>query len=167
VNWKTVSIGLASACVVACKSSDGGTHSSAGAGAAGPVKIVQPWTDQFLVPALLVADSVRIEGPVGLLDHLATRTEPDAHARREETTAQGFLQEITQKPDVAPAEIHAFLDQLEIVALKRITVLERPGPVNVLILATGDVFLRNLTTKAEQRETSLRIEGRIERAAVR
>lgn len=160
---------LAAACVAACTSSGGKTRGSEGAAhdVATKGEVARPWTDRFRPPALLVADSVRVEGPVGLLDHIATRSEPDAHVRREETTTQGFLQEIVQKPDAPPAEIRAFLDQLEIVAMKRVTVLERPGPVDVVVIATGDVYLRDLTAKTERRESSLRIEGKIARPAAR
>lgn len=161
--------GFAAACAVACTSSGDKTRGSEDSSHAvtRTNEVARPWTDRFRKPSLLVADTVRVEGPVGLLEHLATRTEPDAHSRREETTTQGFLQEIVQKPDVPLAEIHAFLDQLEIVAMKRITVLERPGPVDVVVVATGDVYFRDIAAKTERRETSLRIEGKVERRAER
>lgn len=122
-----------------------------------------PWTDQFAASALLVADEIRIEGPVGLLAHAYTPHDPELHERAEKTVPSGYLQEIVVKPDVGPAEIQGKLDNLTLVALKRLVVLERPGPVDVVVLAAGDAYWNDRTTKEEQRGDTLRFVGKIRR----
>ncbi len=122
-----------------------------------------PWTDRFMSPALLVADQVRIEGPIGLLEHLATPSNPELHDRTEKTVPAGYLQQITIKEGVGPAEIQAQLDNLAIVALKKLVVLERPGLVDLVVLAAGDAYYNDKATAEEQRADSLRFVGQIDR----
>lgn len=121
-----------------------------------------PWTEAFLEPAVLLAADVRIEGPRGLLRHIATVTNPEEFDRVEKTLPEGFLQEIVVKPDALGAEIRAQLDQLAIVATHRLTVLERPGPVDVLVIANGDAYWAR-GKDAEKRGEGLRLEGKIAR----
>jgi len=121
------------------------------------------WTARFQAPAVLVADSVRIEGPDGLLDHVATRADDAAHVRTERVTADGFLTTIERRTGVAPLEIKAFLDRFEIAAWKRLVLLERPGPVDVVLIAEGEVFLHDTTSGKETRGATLRIDGKIPR----
>lgn len=123
----------------------------------------KPWTERFQQPGLIVADEVRIEGPDGLLDHIATRIDPESHVRNEKTTPQGFLTTIEQRPNAAPLEIKIFLDRTEIVALRKVVMLERPGPVDVVLSASGDVLWKDLRTQAESRKPALRLEGKIPR----
>ena len=121
-----------------------------------------PWTDSFLQPAVLLAADVRIEGPVGLIRHCATVSNPEELQRVEKTIPEGFLQEIVVRPDAPGAEIRGQLDQLAIVATQRLTILERPGPVDVLVVANGDVYwVRG--KEPEKRGASLRLEGKIAR----
>lgn len=121
-----------------------------------------PWTEDFQKPAVLVAQEVRIEGPRGLLQHVATISDPSELDRVEKTVPEGFLQEIVVKPDAVGAEIKAQLDQLAIVATRRLYVLERPGPVGVLVLARGDAYYA-LGKETEKRGETLRLEGKIAR----
>ena len=122
-----------------------------------------PWTDRFMKPAVLVADQVRIEGPVGLLEHLATPSNPELHDRTEKTVPAGYLQQISAKEGIGPVEIQAQLDNLTIVALKKLVVLERPGPVDLVVLAAGDAYYNDKSTAEEQRSDSLRFVGQIDR----
>jgi hypothetical protein len=122
-----------------------------------------PWTDRFMKPSVLVADQVRIEGPVGLLEHLATPSNPELHERTEKTVPAGYLQQITAKEGIGPVEIQAQLDNLTIVALKKLVVLERPGPVDLVVLAAGDAYFNDKSTAEEQRADSLRFVGQIDR----
>ena len=54
------------------------------------------------------------------------------------------------------------LDNLAIVSLHSLTILERPGPVDVLVIATGDAFLKEKGAD-ESRGSTLRIEGKVKR----
>ena len=121
----------------------------------------KPWTDAFMEKAVLVADEVLIEGPEGLLDHSATRAEPEFHARTERTLADGYLQEIRVKAANAP-EIRCQLDGLQIAAGKRLRILQRPGPVAVTVRATGAAFWKEVATGKEQRAEKIELVGEVE-----
>lgn len=149
--------------LLACGSTRTKSDAHSDARAKPPLAEDAPWTEQFTKPALLVADEIRIEGPVGLLAHAYTPHDPELHDRSEKTVPSGYLQEISVKPEVGPAEIRGKLDNLTIVALKRLVVLERPGPVDVVVLAAGDAYWNDQTTKEEQRSDTLRFVGKVRR----
>ena len=127
------------------------------------VKSHRPWTADFEKKCVLIATDVRVEGPVGLLDHIVTRSDPAFHERSEKTIPAGFLQQIALKDGVGELEIKAWLDRLEIVATRRLTVLERPGTLEVLVLAAGDAYWVDNESKEEKRAESLRFVGKIAR----
>ena len=156
------------ALVAACSSPDSSTRTASG-GEGEPEKSAQerllaplPWTEAFQKPAVLIATDVRIEGPKGLLRHVATISDAEELNRVEKTIPEGFLQDIVVKPDAVGAEIRAQLDQLAIVATRRLTVLERPGPVDVVVLASGDAYWAR-GKEPEKRGDSLRLDGKIVR----
>ena len=128
--------------------------------------VPKAWTEKFQQRAILVADEVRIEGPDGLLDHVASSIDPETLTRTEKVTPDGFLTTIEHKAGAPPVEIKVQLDRTEIVALRRVVLLERPGPVDVVLSAKGDVWWTDLTTKEEQRPRELRIEGKIARGQI-
>lgn len=119
-----------------------------------------PWTDAFLEVALLMADEVRIEGPPGLIAHFVGRVE-EGVTRSVKTLPEG-LRQIYAVDEGAFGEIRAQLDQLQIVALRRIVVLERPGPVDVVVEARGDVFHQDPRGEV-RRGPSLRLAGPLRR----
>lgn len=119
-----------------------------------------PWTAAFLESALLVASEVRIEGPPGLIAHFVGRVE-EGVASEVKTVPEGLRQTFTVEGRAA-VEIRAQLDQLRIVAERRLVVLERPGPVDVLIEARGDVYHRDPQGR-EVRSPSLRLVGPVPR----
>ncbi len=120
-----------------------------------------PWTDAFQKTAVLLANDVRVEGPQGLIAHIATVSNPELLERVEKATPEGFLQSIRLKEGVHGVEIKAQLDRLTIVATERLTVLEHPGAASVVVDAKGEVFLHDLESKAEKRGETLRLEGKI------
>jgi hypothetical protein len=124
-----------------------------------PPPAPRPWTESFRSSALLIADEVRIEGPKGLLDHIATRIEPDFHTYVAETLPEGFQQTFEPRRADAGIDIRAYFDALEVVALKRLVLLERPGEVDVVVQAAGDAFWRESATGREQRGSLLRFVG--------
>lgn len=132
---------------------------------AAPRKVEPPrWTDRFLgAERVLVAEDVRIEGPQGLLDHAVTGSVESSHDVEHKTLPQGYQVTIVQREGVPPAEIRAQLDQLTIVATRRLVLLERPGPVDVVLTANGDVFFKDGPVAPDVRQPALRIEGRIQR----
>lgn len=157
---------LAAACAGAGATKSDST-ADAQASAARRGAAIKPWTDRFEKPGVLVADEIDIEGPDGLIDHVATRVDPEFHERQERTTTEGYRQEIAQKgprvSGVPVSEIKVFLDQLEIAALRKVVILARPGNVPVKVTARGNVYWTDSTTHEEKRGDVLRFEGAISR----
>ncbi len=122
-----------------------------------------PWTERFTTAQVLVADDVRIEGPKPLLEHVVTLSDPDLHSVEVKTTPAGLLQTITLRPGQTGIEIRAHVDNLAISALRRLTILERPGAGDALVAASGNVYWKDAATGAEQRGASLRLPGPIRR----
>ena len=124
-----------------------------------PPPAPSPWTKSFQSSALLIADEIRIEGPKGLLDHIATRIEPEFHTYEATTLPEGFQQLFKPRTEAAGIDIRAYFDALEVVAFQRLVLLERPGDVDVIVQAVGDAFYREASTGREQRGSSLRFVG--------
>ncbi|SRR5260221_14083625 len=137
------------------------------ASAASPASAAAPWTDAFSVSTALLAAEVRIEGPPGLISHVASVSDPEELDRKEKTTPEGFLQVISVKPEARGARITAQLDRLAIVALERLTILERPGATTVVVTAKGDVYWENPKTGEVKRGDTLRFDGKIGEKAAR
>lgn len=125
---------------------------------------VKPWTDAFVKPAVLIAHDVRVEGPDGLLEHFVSRQELDIVDIQTKATPDGLLQTYTLFEGVPNGEIRAQLDNLAITCLGKLEVLERPGHVPVVVLATGDAYYQETTSKLEKRGPTLRFEGAVVRA---
>ena len=127
-----------------------------------PPPVAAPWTDAFLKKAVLFADEIQIEGPRGMIKHAGVRIEPEIHDSSTRTTKDGLLQEVRQKA-AADGEVHAILDNWELVAFQRITILERPGPCDVRLRARGGARFVDQTTSQEQNGETLQFEGKIAR----
>lgn len=128
-----------------------------------PVVIHKPWTVQFVKPAILVAQEIEVEGPIGLFDHFVTTREEMIQDVEEKTTSAGYRQTITLKPGAGAVEIRAQLDELRFSALRKLSMLERPGPVDVVVVGRGDAWWRETGTSNEQRGASLRFVGQVRR----
>ncbi|MDF1799492.1 MAG: hypothetical protein P1V81_09980 [Planctomycetota bacterium] len=119
-------------------------------GVGGPAEVIvelPPFPDRFLRNTLLVADQVVIEGPKGLLDHVALGQDDELLDYSVETLPIGFRQVLSKKPGGDFVQIRAGLDAWEITALQRVMVLERPGDVPVRIVAAGNVWFRSLDAR--------------------
>ncbi|MFT4539075.1 MAG: hypothetical protein ACI841_002969 [Planctomycetota bacterium] len=122
-----------------------------------------PWTETFMKKSALVADYVTIRGPKGLLDHAVVQQDPDHFEFKAEATSAGFRQVTSIRRDVDIYDpIRAQLDALQIMVLREIVVLERPGPVSVEIDARGSVYYHDLATGHEQRTDQLELVGAVE-----
>lgn len=115
----------------------GAPGAAAPTAAAAPKK--RPWPAELAREAILIADVVQIEGPEGLIEHVAVRQEGSDIEYKAETTTNGFLQTWTPKPGV---EVRGQIDNCVIVAMQRITALERPGATSVEIRAHGAAVYR-------------------------
>lgn len=152
-----LAIALATACGSTPKGpgpDDGGADPGAGLdlpdGPDGPGEVVvelPPFPDRYMRNTLLVADQIVIEGPKGLLDHVALGQDDVLLDYAVETLPAGFRQILSKKAGSDYVEIRAGLDAWEITALERVMVLERPGDVPVRIIAAGNVWFRSLDAR--------------------
>lgn len=110
-----------------------------------------PWPDDFKTSAILLADEIEVSGPKGLLAHIALRQDPDLIDYRMETTSAGLLQEARARADAGYVEIRAQLDNWAVVAMQRMTILERPGDVPVEVRARGNAVWHPANGAPEQR----------------
>jgi len=124
----------------------------------------KPWTERFFAVGMLAANDVRIEGPDGLLEHVVSSQDLQISEVVTKTTTDGLLQTITLRTDAVGAEIRAQLDNLAISCFRSLTILERPGPVDVVVTAAGDVyFLEKGSEQGELRAPTLRVVGQVTR----
>ena len=103
---------------------------------------VRPWKPYFKVPQSLVADELYVEGPEGVLEHIALGHDSAAHIYTTETTPDGLLQVVELRPGINPASapIRIQMDALDMRILRRVTVLERVGVPPVEVRASGNVW---------------------------
>ncbi len=152
-----VALALAAALVpTACRSTEAETQGRR------PPSARPPWTAAFLRPAMLVAEDVMIEGPDDLIDHIAVVQDPENTVYEVKTTERGLLQ-TTRIKTQRQVEIRAQLDALQIVALRRLRVLSRPGDVPVRVRASGEVWWQLADGSDEKRAPSLELVGQRER----
>ncbi len=102
-----------------------------------------PWTGAFSGTAVMLAETIYIEGPQGLLEHVAARVDDAYFQRATETTDQGFLQTIVRPSESVP-EIRVRLDRWTMAAVSRVVILERFDECPVTVVATGDAIWRDV-----------------------
>lgn len=115
------------------------------------------WTQEFQAKSILIANEISIEGPPGLIEHLALKQLPD-QTYGAKTIAEGFLQEVSA-PEGAANPIWMQLDNLAIYAVRNARILERVSAGPVRIRARGEVLWKNLDSGAEKRAESLDLVG--------
>lgn len=101
-----------------------------------------PWTGEFRERAVLLAQSIRIEGPEGLLDHCVVRSDDALFVRSARTTEEGFLQVTQPKASSGGETVRGQLDQWQLAATGQIVVLENPAFERVVVRAQGEVYWR-------------------------
>ena len=102
-----------------------------------------PWTGAFTETAVMLAGTIYVEGPQGLLEHVAARVDDAYFQRATETTDQGFLQTIVRPSESVP-EIRVRLDRWTMAAVSRVVILERFDDCPVTVVATGDAIWRDV-----------------------
>lgn len=102
-----------------------------------------PWTGAFSETAVMLAGTIYVEGPRGLLEHVAARVDDAYFQRATETTDQGFLQTIVRPSESVP-EIRVRLDRWTMAAVSRVVILERFDECPVTVVATGDAIWRDV-----------------------
>lgn len=121
--------------------------------------VPRPWTKAFVLPAVLIADEIRVEGPDDLLAHFAGRQDPSTTTYTSRTTGEGLLQETVMQPGVGGAEITAQLDGWELHALRRLVVLQRFGDASVTVVGSGNAYWASASGGGERRGEMLVFRG--------
>ncbi|MEZ5973841.1 MAG: hypothetical protein R3F17_10135 [Planctomycetota bacterium] len=93
------------------------------------------WTDAFAQKAVLLAETIEIEGPPGLRVHAALTADTDRYVVSQKATDEGLLQTVATRPEQG-FEVRCQLDAWQLAA-QHIRVLERPGNCDVVVRATG------------------------------
>ena len=121
------------------------------------------WTREFQHEAVLMADEIAIEGPPDLVDHVVLRSDPETSDYTSRTITEGLLQELAARPAMGTPVVGQ-LDGWSLAAVRRITVLQRPGEVPVKVIARGNVYWAAVDGSGERRENVLEFLGRHEPA---
>jgi hypothetical protein len=79
------------------------------------------------------------------------------------TTPKGFLQTMVARSDAGFVELRATLDTWELVALKRLTWLERPAAAPVVIRASGGAVFQPVAGGEARRGPLLEFRGDVPR----
>jgi|SRR5262245_3344333 len=143
------------ACVLACKAQEAPRSGLVLEPAAGPGR---SWTEAFQHEAVLVADEIAIEGPSDLIDHVVLRQDEETSVYTTKTIPAGLWQELTARPEMG-VEVRAQLDAWSLAAVRRITVLQRPGDVPVVVRAAGKAFWSAADGSGERRAENLSFQG--------
>ena len=158
-SWNRIGVPLVLALLAACQQPSKQNTPSNG-DIAPPLHVA--WTDSFNKKAILFADEIVVDGPRGIIDHAGMRVDDQVHTSSTRTTKDGLLQEARVVPG-SEVEIHAFLDNWELIAFQKVTILERVGPCDVHVRARGDARFVDQVTKEEQHGAELSFEGKIPR----
>src|SRR5262245_15863326 len=116
------------------------------------------WTSAFVREAVLVADEISIEGPHDLIDHVVLRQDEELTTYTTKTVPEGLWQELAARPE-AGGEVRAQLGAGSLAAIRRITVLQRPGEVPVTVRARGKVYWAAADGSTERRGEELVFQG--------
>jgi len=112
------------------------------------------WTREFQREAVLMADEITIEGPPDLVDHVVLRSDPETSVYSSHTITEGLFQELAARGEMG-APVLGQLDGWSLAALRRITVLQRPGEVPVRVRAHGNVYWAAADGSSERRENEI------------
>lgn len=127
-----------------------------------------PWTEAFFQSAVLMADTIRVEGPPGLFEHAALRSDDEWFQTRTKTTTEGLLHSVRRRgsaPDMQPAR--AQLDAWDLAGLSEVVLLERfQLDAPVIVTARGNAVYVD-TNGNRQEGSELVFEGIVEAAAPR
>jgi hypothetical protein len=119
-----------------------------------------PWTTRYASKGVVMAREIVVEGPEGLREHAALQQNDTVATIVVDTTAVGLVQQLTKRDtlDGQFVELRGHVDNWNLVAFERITLIERPdrnGPVRVI--AMGEAYVS--TDGEERRGERLEVVG--------
>ncbi len=109
------------------------------------------WTGAFRETAVLIADSIRIEGPAPLIEHVVASSDKELYERSVTTTSRGLIQMVKRRPS-SSREVRVNLDAWSIAAMNEVVIVETADQQPVQVLATGNVTWRDLDAHLIQGE---------------
>ncbi len=130
----------------------------------------RPWTKAFDQGAILMGNTIRMQGPPGMSSRAALTLNDEYFVLTQKRVPEGFLQVLTLRPEILQRiangtldptlspELRCQLGRWTLVALNRIEVLERRAPCDVLVVAEGSAFWQDVNSN-EQREERLEFRG--------
>ena len=99
------------------------------------------WTGAFSETSVVLASTIRVEGPAGLRDHIVASSD-DVYERSLETTPDGLVQIIRRTSDET-REIRVQIDAWSLAAYDRVVIVERFDDGPIRIIASGEALWRN------------------------
>lgn len=159
--WKAW--GLVAALALGCSGPrESEAPATAERGVARPAAAPALWTSTFLERAALAAAVVEVEGPELLRERIAVRRDEYNHEHSERAASDGYLIEQRQRADSDGTPIRVQLDELVIDADERVTIRIRPDAPRVVVRASGDVFMRVISSGRETRTAALTLVGELD-----
>ncbi|MCP5021898.1 MAG: hypothetical protein GY930_08970 [bacterium] len=137
---------------------------------AAPAPKPRPWTKAFDQGAILMGNTIRVQGPLGMSSRAALTLNDEHFVLVQKRLPEGFLQVLTLRPEILERITNGTLDptlspelrcqvgRWTLVALNRIEVLERRVPCDVVVVAEGATFWQDVSGN-EQREERLEFRG--------
>jgi hypothetical protein len=122
-----------------------------------PRLTTEPWTDAFMQEAVLVARRIRISAPDRVAERFVALQDPDNVSIEIETTTDGLRQ--TYRVTGGDAMARGQLDAWQLAAEELLVVLQRPGRVDVELVAEGDAFFQRVGAGEGQRGSLLTFRG--------
>jgi len=107
------------------------------------------WTGAFRERSVLLARTIRVEGPAPLLSHMVASSDDDLFERSVQTTPDGLLQVVTRASDEVQV-VRGHLDAWRLAAEQKIVILERVTPGPVVVIADGEVMWRDRNGAVER-----------------
>ncbi len=130
----------------------------------------RPWTKAFDQGAVLMGNTVRVQGPPGMSSRAALTLNDEFFVLTQKRLPEGFLQVLTLRPEILERIANGTLDSTmspklrcqvgrwTLAAQSRIEVFERRVPCDVVIVAEGSAFWKDLSGN-EQHEERLEFRG--------
>ncbi len=112
---------------------------------------IEPWTEAFLSNKVLIADIIRLRGPLQLIDHVAVVQDPERVAMEIEGRETALHHIYRAKGGVLEPEIKAHLDGWALIASQELSVIHDATLDRVILEAQGGVALIDVASSQTER----------------
>lgn len=104
------------------------------------------WTGAFGETAVLLSNSLLIEGPAPLLEHVVASSDKELYERSVRTTPRGFVQVIKRRAS-SSREVRVQLDAWSLAAIEEVVIVETAAQGPVRVIARGDAIWKDLNAR--------------------